>query len=113
MKMTNNYLLQVAMLLAIIACFSSCGGTEPQTIFEEQPETTVSARATNVYRSIIHNSLRNGEEVHLESIDSLSTDREDTKLYLANFENAGFMLFQVCFHTIKCRQVDQMLIGGY
>lgn len=59
-----------------------------------EPDASIEGRTVQLFSSLYANTLRNGEEPILSSLDSTDTDSPDTKLYLANFTNGGFMLFR-------------------
>lgn len=58
------------------------------------PDTSIEERTVQLFSSLYESVLRNGEEPILSSLDSTDTDSPNTKLYLANFTNGGFMLFR-------------------
>lgn len=58
------------------------------------PDTSIEERTVQLFSSLYESTLRNGEKPILSSLDSTDTDSPNTKLYLANFTNGGFMLFR-------------------
>src|SRR3712207_4545079 len=88
----------MVMMLSVFSCtreaevYSSPEKGSPQKSTEQ--ELSIEVRAEQLFSSLYANSLRNVSSPELLSIDSMETEFPATKLYLANFNDGGFMLFR-------------------
>lgn len=105
MKQTKFLNLKaLAKLFCMVALLSatSCARTADDIDLSKEipqerkmvPDTSIEERIVQLFSSLYESTLRNGEKPILSSLDSTDTDSPDTKLYLANFTNGGFMLFR-------------------
>lgn len=88
----------MVMMLSVFSCtreaevYNSPEKGSPQKSTEQ--ELSIEVRAEQLFSSLYANSLRNVSSPELLSIDSMETEFPATKLYLANFNDGGFMLFR-------------------
>ncbi len=85
-------------LLAVMSCTRTADvyDTAKETSQESKTkqEMSLEDKTIRLFSSLYNTSLRNGVTPTLSSLDSTNTESPDTKLYLANFSEGGFMLFR-------------------
>ncbi len=88
----------VITLLAVMSCTRTADvyDTPKETSQESKTkqEMSLEDKTIRLFSSLYNTSLRNGVTPTLSSLDSTNTESPDTKLYLANFSEGGFMLFR-------------------
>lgn len=88
----------VVTLLAVMSCARTADvyDTPKETSQESKTkqEMSLEDKTIRLFSSLYNTSLRNGVTPTLSSLDSTNTESPDTKLYLANFSEGGFMLFR-------------------
>lgn len=88
----------VVILLAVMSCTRTAdiydSTKEISRESKTKQEMSLEDKTIHLFSSLYSTSLRNGVTPTLSSLDSTKTESPDTKLYLANFSEGGFMLFR-------------------
>lgn len=88
-------ILSLGLTLVLVSCVGREEGLTPsQQEVNQTMSMSIEERAIDLFAGICHKGLRGNHSVSLSSIDSTETNTPDTKLYVANFDEGGFLLFR-------------------
>ena len=88
-------ILSLGLTLVLVSCVGREEGLTPsQQEVNQTMSMSIEERAIDLFAGICHKGLRDNQSVSLNSIDSTETNTPDTKLYIANFNEGGFLLFR-------------------
>lgn len=90
----KTFILRLLLYCVGTILLISCNTKEPEKNNSLRTESTISLRASQAFRRILSGSLRAGDPAIVIDIDSAATDTVGITLYIANFQNGGFLLFR-------------------
>lgn len=91
LKQRAHALLRMPLIIGIPLIVASCTERNLPKSIPPKVETSIEQKASGIFSSLFPNNTRTEA---MTSLDSLETSDSDTKLYLANFANGGFLLFR-------------------